>query len=87
MSRFSALFSSAAFVKLNDPVITASPWITMTLLCAIARASSIFVGIPALKRKVADEYSCVLWLLSSMASYFNSSLMNIQQGFSNGSLC
>jgi hypothetical protein len=36
MSRFSAFFSSAAIVKLKDPVITVSPSMIITLLCAMA---------------------------------------------------
>ena len=34
---FSELFSSAAFVKLNEPVIRTLPSMIMILLCAIAR--------------------------------------------------
>jgi hypothetical protein len=53
--RFSALLSSAAFVKLKDPVITVSASMIITLLCAMECWASLFTGIPTLKRKVADE--------------------------------
>jgi len=58
-SRFSALLSSAAFVKLNDPVNTVVPSITMTLLCAMACFASMKVGIPACATKSAEEYFSV----------------------------
>jgi hypothetical protein len=53
---FSAFFSCAAFVKLNDPVITTSPSMIITLLCEIAWLASIIVGTPWFARKSAEEY-------------------------------
>jgi hypothetical protein len=64
MRRFSALFSSAAFVKLKDPVTTACPSITMAI-AACYGAIDIYLGRdPASKRNVSDEDLGVLWLLS-----------------------
>ena len=54
-SRFFALDDSAAFVKLNEPVTTTAPSITMILLCAIACLASMNVGTPACARKSASE--------------------------------
>ena len=59
ISRFSAFFSSAAFVKLNCPVITISSSMIMILLWAMACLASMYVGI-AILRKVAEEYFCPL---------------------------
>jgi hypothetical protein len=56
MRRFSAFFSSAALVKLNDPVMTVSRSMIMILLWAMAWRASMKVGIPELARKVAEEY-------------------------------
>jgi hypothetical protein len=52
--RFSAFFSSATFVKLNDPVTTVALSIIMILLWAMACLASMYVGMPAFIRKVAD---------------------------------
>ena len=54
-SRFSALFSSAAFVKLKLPVMTTSPSRIMILLWAMACLASISVGMPACSTKSAAE--------------------------------
>jgi hypothetical protein len=51
MSGFSAFFSWAAFVELNDPAIPISPSITITLLCEIALSVPIIVGTPWLAKK------------------------------------
>ncbi|MDB6033995.1 MAG: hypothetical protein JWM16_4333 [Verrucomicrobiales bacterium] len=47
----SAFFSSAAFVKLNEPVSTVSPSITMILLWAMTCCASIRGAIPELAKK------------------------------------
>jgi len=52
-----SLFSSAAFVKLNDPLMTVSLSITITLLCAIACAASMRVGKPVEADACADTYA------------------------------
>jgi hypothetical protein len=43
---FSAFFSSSAFVKLNDPVITVPLSMMMILLWAMACRASTYVGAP-----------------------------------------
>lgn len=53
-NKFSAFDSSAAFVKLNEPVMTTWPSITMTLLWAIAWAASMNVGIDDGERLAFD---------------------------------
>jgi hypothetical protein len=68
ISRFSAFFSSAALVKLNDPVITVSRSMIMILLWAMAWRASMKVGILELARKVAELHFSVRWLLSRIAS-------------------
>src|SRR5271157_6262757 len=68
INKFSAFFSSAAFVKLNDPVMTVSRSMIIILLCAMACLSSIKVGMPTLDMKVAAVYFSFRWLLSSIAS-------------------
>ena len=45
--RFSAFFSSAALVKLKEPVMTTCPSITITLLWAMAWEESMKVVMPA----------------------------------------
>jgi hypothetical protein len=50
MRRFSAFFSSAALVKLNDPVMTVDWSMIMILLWAIAWRASMKVGILELAR-------------------------------------
>ena len=47
MNKFSAFLSSAALVKLKDPVMTIAPSMIIILLWAMSWAESIFVGIPA----------------------------------------
>lgn len=51
-NKFSALFCSAAFVKLKEPVRIVLPSITMILFVAMACLASMKVGIP---RPVASE--------------------------------
>jgi len=64
ISRFSALLSSAAFVKLKLPEIIVVSSIRMILLWAIRCLSSMKTGMPALATNVAEEYFSVSWLLS-----------------------
>lgn len=61
-SRFSALCSSAARVKLKEPVRTTHSSMIMILLCAMACWASINVGMPLFLRKSASEYFSVRWL-------------------------
>ena len=64
ISRFSAFRSSAALLKLNEPVTTTAKSMIITLLWAMACLASIQTGIPAFLMKVALEYRSVRWLLS-----------------------
>ena len=67
-SRFSALPSSAAFVKLKLPVMTVWPSMTMILLWAIGCLRRSCVGMPAWSTKSADVYFSPFWDLSKMTS-------------------
>ena len=69
-SRFSALCSSAAFVKLKLPVMTVASSIIMILLWAMACLASILVGMPTFTRKSTSLYFSDRWLLSMMAWTF-----------------
>src|ERR1035441_2490532 len=61
-SKFSALCSSAALVKLKEPVRTMQSSMIMTLLWAMACWASMSVGMPLCWRKSASEYFSVRWL-------------------------
>src|SRR5215475_14190404 len=66
ISRFSAFWVWAAFVKVKLPVRTVLPSMIITLLWAMACSASIMVGTPWFARKSAEEYFSVRWLLSRM---------------------
>jgi hypothetical protein len=69
-SIFSAFFSSAALVKLKEPVISVIESITITFEWAIACWSSMSGWMPALCRKVAALYLPVSFDVSRTARTF-----------------
>lgn len=66
MRRFSELLSSAALLKLEEPVMTTELSMIITLLCAMAWEASMKVGMPAPTSIFKTEYRWALWLLSRM---------------------